>query len=196
MGAGSAIKALAADKAAGELKPFEYDPKPLGPDDVEIQVEYCGICHSDLSMLDNDWGMSTYPLVAGHEVAGKISATGRKRKPSYGRAAGRSRMVLIELHALRVLSQRRSQSLWFQRVERLSPATEASRIGCAAIPTGLSRFPMVSILSVRDRSSAVASRSSIRSSSLMSSRPIGWRLLGSADSVIWPCSFSTSGAAR
>lgn len=71
------IKAYAAQQPGGELQPFEYDPGPLGDHDVEIDVEYCGICHSDLSMLDNEWGVSQYPLVPGHEVAGKIAAVGR-----------------------------------------------------------------------------------------------------------------------
>jgi alcohol/geraniol dehydrogenase (NADP+) len=70
------IHAYAAHKPGQELKPFEYEPGPLGSADVEIQVEYCGICHSDLAMLDNDWGMSQYPLIPGHEVVGKISALG------------------------------------------------------------------------------------------------------------------------
>jgi alcohol/geraniol dehydrogenase (NADP+) len=48
----------------------------LGAEEVEIRVETCGICHSDLSMIDNEWGMSTYPLVAGHEVIGVIEAAG------------------------------------------------------------------------------------------------------------------------
>jgi uncharacterized zinc-type alcohol dehydrogenase-like protein len=47
---------------------------------VEIEVEYCGICHSDLSMLDNDWGLTTYPFVPGHEVVGTIAALGAKVK--------------------------------------------------------------------------------------------------------------------
>jgi alcohol/geraniol dehydrogenase (NADP+) len=70
------IHAYAAHKPGQELKPFEYEPGPLGDSEVEIQVEYCGICHSDLAMLDNDWGMSQYPLIPGHEVVGKISALG------------------------------------------------------------------------------------------------------------------------
>ncbi len=70
------IKAYAATEAGGELKPFEYDPGPLGRHDVEIDVENCGICHSDLSMLNNEWGMSQYPLVPGHEVIGTISQIG------------------------------------------------------------------------------------------------------------------------
>jgi uncharacterized zinc-type alcohol dehydrogenase-like protein len=70
------IRAYAALEKGGELKPFEYDPKPLGSEDVEIDVEYCGICHSDLSMLHNDWGMTQYPFVPGHEVVGTIADVG------------------------------------------------------------------------------------------------------------------------
>jgi len=70
------FRAYAASHAGGELKPFEYDPGPLRRHDVEIEVEHCGICHSDLNMLDDDWGMTQYPLVPGHEVAGTIAAVG------------------------------------------------------------------------------------------------------------------------
>ena len=70
------IKAYAAFEPAGELQPYEYDPGPLGAHEVEIDVEHCGICHSDISMLDNDWGLSSYPLVPGHEVIGRIGAVG------------------------------------------------------------------------------------------------------------------------
>ncbi len=65
--------------AAGPGKPFErfsYDPGPLKADEVEIRVEYCGLCHSDLSMWENAWGVSVYPLVPGHEVVGRIVARG------------------------------------------------------------------------------------------------------------------------
>ncbi|HQS02768.1 MAG: alcohol dehydrogenase [Halothiobacillus sp. 24-54-40] len=70
------IKAYAVFEAGGELKPFEYDPGPLKAHEVEINVEHCGICHSDLSMMDNEWGISQYPLVPGHEVIGTIGAVG------------------------------------------------------------------------------------------------------------------------
>lgn len=72
----STIRAYAAPAAHAPLQPFEYDPGPLRPEQVEIAVRYCGICHSDLSMLDNEWGQSVYPLVAGHEVVGTITAVG------------------------------------------------------------------------------------------------------------------------
>lgn len=71
------IHAYAAQARGAELKPFEYDPGTLGDDEVEIQVEYCGICHSDLSMLDNEWGTSQFPFVPGHEVVGTIADLGR-----------------------------------------------------------------------------------------------------------------------
>lgn len=70
------VRAWAAESQGAELKPFEFDPGPLGHDEVEIAVEHCGICHSDLSMLDDDWGMTAYPFVPGHEVAGRVVALG------------------------------------------------------------------------------------------------------------------------
>jgi uncharacterized zinc-type alcohol dehydrogenase-like protein len=74
------IKALAASGAKQPLKPFEYDAGPLGSENVEIAVESCGVCHSDLSMLDNDWGFTAYPFVPGHEVVGKVVALGDHAK--------------------------------------------------------------------------------------------------------------------
>ena len=70
------IEAYAAQEIGGELKPFEYKPGDLGNEQVEINVEYCGVCHSDLSMLDNEWGTTQYPFVPGHEVVGTIAALG------------------------------------------------------------------------------------------------------------------------
>jgi uncharacterized zinc-type alcohol dehydrogenase-like protein len=70
------IKAYAATEAGGELRPFDFDPGVLGPGEVEIEVSHCGICHSDLSMLDDEWGMTEFPFVPGHEVAGTVAAVG------------------------------------------------------------------------------------------------------------------------
>jgi uncharacterized zinc-type alcohol dehydrogenase-like protein len=72
----STIHAYAATSAKGLLQPFEFDPGELGSDQVEIKVTHCGICHSDLSMLDNEWGMSKYPFVPGHEAVGTVLALG------------------------------------------------------------------------------------------------------------------------
>jgi uncharacterized zinc-type alcohol dehydrogenase-like protein len=79
------IHAYAAAKAGAPLEPFEYDPGPLLPEQVEVSVEHCGICHSDQSMLDNEWGRTVYPFVPGHEIVGTISAVGSQVK---GRKVG------------------------------------------------------------------------------------------------------------
>lgn len=70
------VHAWAADGPHDEFKPFDYELGPLGVDEVEIDVEYCGLCHSDLSMWTNDWGRTQYPFVGGHEVVGRVRATG------------------------------------------------------------------------------------------------------------------------
>ncbi|MCC6235493.1 MAG: NAD(P)-dependent alcohol dehydrogenase [Verrucomicrobiales bacterium] len=72
--------AYAAQSAGGLLEPFTYDVGDLAPEEVEVQVSHCGICHSDLSMLDNEWGMSRFPLVLGHEVIGTVTALGAQAK--------------------------------------------------------------------------------------------------------------------
>lgn len=74
------IKAYAVFEPGGTLQPYEYDPGELGSSEVEIQVEHCGICHSDLSMINNEWGRTEYPLVPGHEVIGTVAAIGAEVK--------------------------------------------------------------------------------------------------------------------
>ena len=76
----SKIRAYAATAAGAALEPFEFDPGPLGDEQVEIAVDYCGICHSDLSVIHNSWGNAQFPLVPGHEISGRIVATGDKVK--------------------------------------------------------------------------------------------------------------------
>jgi uncharacterized zinc-type alcohol dehydrogenase-like protein len=70
------IKSFAVLEKGAPLQRFDFDPGPLGAEQVEIDVSHCGICHSDLSMIDNEWGQSAYPLVPGHEVVGTIAAVG------------------------------------------------------------------------------------------------------------------------
>jgi len=72
------INAYAALKPKGELTPFEYDPGELQSYEIEMDVNYCGICHSDLSVIDDDWGFTQYPVVPGHEVVGTINKIGDK----------------------------------------------------------------------------------------------------------------------
>jgi uncharacterized zinc-type alcohol dehydrogenase-like protein len=70
------VKAYAAMEAGAALQEYEYDMPELKGDEVEIKVESCGIFHSDLSMLNNDWQMSQYPFVGGHEVTGTVANLG------------------------------------------------------------------------------------------------------------------------
>jgi uncharacterized zinc-type alcohol dehydrogenase-like protein len=70
------IQGLAAHAAGAGLLPFRYDPGVLGPQEVEIGVTHCGICHSDLHLISNDWGISQYPFIPGHEIVGTITAMG------------------------------------------------------------------------------------------------------------------------
>jgi uncharacterized zinc-type alcohol dehydrogenase-like protein len=72
------VRAMAATSASSGLKPFEYAPGPLGPEQVDIAVDYCGLCHSDLSMLKGHWGMTAYPFIPGHEVVGRVVAVGER----------------------------------------------------------------------------------------------------------------------
>ncbi len=72
------IKAYAAMAAKQTLERFEYDAGPIGPHEVEVAIECCGICHSDLHVIDNDWMNSVYPLVPGHEVVGKVTRAGER----------------------------------------------------------------------------------------------------------------------
>jgi uncharacterized zinc-type alcohol dehydrogenase-like protein len=70
-------KAYAAQSSTAALAPFSINRREPGPTDVQIEVLFCGVCHSDLHMVRNEWGESVYPLVPGHEIAGRVTAVGK-----------------------------------------------------------------------------------------------------------------------
>jgi uncharacterized zinc-type alcohol dehydrogenase-like protein len=72
----SDIQGLAAHAAGAQLLSFRYSPGDLGPYDIEVRVSHCGVCHSDIHLIDNDWGLSRFPLVPGHEIVGAVTALG------------------------------------------------------------------------------------------------------------------------
>ena len=74
------VNAYATEAPKAKLQPFTYELSAIGGEEVDIKVHYCGLCHSDMSMINNDWGMSQYPLVPGHEVVGEIVAVGNQVK--------------------------------------------------------------------------------------------------------------------
>jgi uncharacterized zinc-type alcohol dehydrogenase-like protein len=66
----------AAKSQGSELTEFSFERRDLRGNDVEIEIMYCGVCHSDLHAVRNDWGGSQYPLVPGHEIVGKVKSVG------------------------------------------------------------------------------------------------------------------------
>lgn len=72
------IKAYAAQSAKSPLAPFEIQRREPGPDEVRIEILYCGVCHSDLHTARNEWKNTQYPCVPGHEIVGRVTAVGDK----------------------------------------------------------------------------------------------------------------------
>ena len=66
------------NSATDKLKPFEFDRREPGPQDVVIDILYCGVCHSDIHSARNEWGHTHYPFVPGHEIIGRVRAVGNK----------------------------------------------------------------------------------------------------------------------
>lgn len=72
----SQTRAYAAHAADQPLAPFTFERRQPRPDDVAIEILYCGVCHSDLHFARNDWGMTRFPIVPGHEIVGRVTAVG------------------------------------------------------------------------------------------------------------------------
>jgi len=70
------IQGLAAHAAGAQLLPFKYKIGDIAPNEVEVKISHCGVCHSDVHLIDNDWGLSKYPFIPGHEIVGTITAVG------------------------------------------------------------------------------------------------------------------------
>ena len=69
-------KAYAADAEGSAVAPFSLTRRELRPDDVSIEIDYCGVCHTDIHFVQNDWGSTVYPVVPGHEIIGRVTAIG------------------------------------------------------------------------------------------------------------------------
>lgn len=73
-------KGYAALTAGAALRPFSFDRHDVGAADVLIAISHCGICHTDIHLARNEWGISTFPMVPGHEIVGTISQIGTSVK--------------------------------------------------------------------------------------------------------------------
>lgn len=69
-------RAYGAQSPSSGLAPLSIERRPPRPDDVAIEILYCGICHTDLHFVHNDWGMTEYPIVPGHEIIGRVTSVG------------------------------------------------------------------------------------------------------------------------
>jgi uncharacterized zinc-type alcohol dehydrogenase-like protein len=72
----SEIHGLGVHAAGAQLLAYKYDPGALGANEVEIKISHCGVCHSDVHLIDNDWGISKYPFIPGHEIVGNVVTVG------------------------------------------------------------------------------------------------------------------------
>jgi uncharacterized zinc-type alcohol dehydrogenase-like protein len=70
------IRGLAVHAAGAQLVPYRYEPGELQANEVEVRISHCGVCRSDIHLIDNDWGNSKYPFIPGHEIVGTVSAVG------------------------------------------------------------------------------------------------------------------------
>ena len=70
------IRGLATHAAGAQLLPYKYSVGELGPHEVEVKITHCGVCHSDIHLINNDWGLSKYPFIPGHEIVGTVTGVG------------------------------------------------------------------------------------------------------------------------
>ena len=74
----SDIQGFAVHAAGAQLLPYRFDPGELKDDEVEVKISHCGVCYSDIHLIDNDWGFSKYPFIPGHEIVGTVTAVGSR----------------------------------------------------------------------------------------------------------------------
>lgn len=72
-----AVQGYATHSPTDELAPFTFERRDPRPQDVVIDILFCGICHSDIHFARNEWGWTQYPFVPGHEIVGRVAAVGK-----------------------------------------------------------------------------------------------------------------------
>jgi uncharacterized zinc-type alcohol dehydrogenase-like protein len=70
------VTAYRSNERGARLEPYQYELPDLEPGEIDIDIDSCGICYSDVSMMDNDWGFTPYPITPGHEIIGSVRAVG------------------------------------------------------------------------------------------------------------------------
>ena len=101
------VNAYAAPAAGQPLAPTTIERRDVGPNDVLIEIEYAGICHSDIHTVNGDWGPQPFPVVPGHEIVGIVTEVGAEVTTPPGRRPRRRRLHGQLLRRVRQLPQRR-----------------------------------------------------------------------------------------
>lgn len=87
-------KGYAVQNAKSDLAPWNFERREVGPHDVQFDIQFCGVCHSDLHQIKDDWGGSIFPMVPGHEIVGKVIKVGSHvKKFKVGDLAGTGCLV-------------------------------------------------------------------------------------------------------
>ncbi|MFN4976719.1 MAG: NAD(P)-dependent alcohol dehydrogenase, partial [Bacteroidota bacterium] len=88
------VKAYAANDSKSDVGPLNIERRPLGANDVQVEILYCGVCHSDIHTARNEWGGTVYPVVPGHEIVGIVKGIGKDvTKFNIGQTVGVGVMV-------------------------------------------------------------------------------------------------------
>jgi len=180
------VQAWAAMEPKQKLERYEYDAGPIGPEEVEVEVETCGICHSDLSVVNNEWGISTFPAVPGHEIIGRIVAS-----DSMWALAGVRRAACIARNAWP------ETAIFAPRTWQLLLGTMADLpIASGPIDNGSFHFPRGWTPKMPDRCSVAGRPSSRPSTNMTSARHTvsAWLALAALDTL--DSSLPRPGAAR
>lgn len=96
-------RGYAAHSGDQPLQPFHFERRAPGAGDVQIDILYCGVCHSDLHTVRNEWNNTLYPSVPGHEIVGRVSGRRRSGRQIQGRRHRRRRLHGGQLPAVLIL---------------------------------------------------------------------------------------------
>ena len=90
------VKGYAAQTPTSDLAPWDFQRRDVGPHDVQFDVQFCGVCHSDLHQIKNDWFPGIFPMVPGHEIVGKVIKVGSAvKKFKVGDLAGTAQHEVV-----------------------------------------------------------------------------------------------------
>jgi D-arabinose 1-dehydrogenase-like Zn-dependent alcohol dehydrogenase len=120
------------------------DVGPLGAEDVEVAVEHCGLCHSDLSLLHDDWGISQYPAILGHEVVGRVTALGQGFGASHVVSSKDSAAITKPDGRFDLLISTVNVTLdWDAMIGTLAPNGRLHVVGAVLEPIPVPTFPLI-----------------------------------------------------